>query len=121
MAHMLFLYILLGLLIGALSGIVGIGGGILIVPLLVFFFHMSQHKAQGTSLGALLAPIGVLAFWEYYKAGNADLKAALLIALGFVVGGYFGGAWAQQLPEVALRRIFATVLIVVGIRMMFGR
>jgi uncharacterized membrane protein YfcA len=121
MAYMIFLYILLGFLVGAFSGIVGIGGGILIVPALVFFFHMSQHKAQGTSLGALLAPIGVLAFWKYYQAGNADMKAALLIALGFIVGGYFGGTWAQQLPEFALRRIFATVLIVMGIRLMFGR
>jgi uncharacterized membrane protein YfcA len=97
---MIFLYLLLGLIVGVLSGVVGIGGGILIVPVLVFFFHMSQHKAQGTSLGALLAPIGALAFWEYYKAGNADLKAALLIGLGFIVGGYFGGPWAQHQASI---------------------
>jgi hypothetical protein len=86
---MTYLYILLGLVVGVISGIVGIGGGILIIPALVYFFHMSQHKAQGTSLTALLAPIGALAFWEYYKAGNVDLKAGLLIALGFLVGGLF--------------------------------
>jgi uncharacterized membrane protein YfcA len=74
---MIFLYLLLGLLVGILSGIVGIGGGILIVPVLFYFFHMSQHKAQGTSLAALLAPVGALAFWEYYRAGNVDLKAGL--------------------------------------------
>jgi uncharacterized protein len=118
---MTFLYILLGLLVGALSGIVGIGGGIMIIPALVYFFHMSQHKAQGTSLAALLAPIGALAFWEYYKAGNVDLKAGLLIALGFLVGGYFGGVWAQHLPEVVLRRAFGTLLTIIGIQLLLSR
>jgi uncharacterized membrane protein YfcA len=118
---MTFLYILLGLLVGVLSGIVGIGGGIMIVPVLVYFFHMNQHKAQGTSLAALLAPVGALAFWEYYKAGNVDLKAGLLIALGFLVGGYFGGLWAQQLPEIVLRRVFGTLLVMIGIRLLLSR
>ena len=119
--RMTFLYILLGLLVGVLSGIVGIGGGIMIVPALVYLFHMSQHKAQGTSIVTLLAPVGILAFWEYHKAGNVDLKAGLLIALGFVVGGYFGGLWAQQIPELALRRIFGTLLVIIGIRLLLSR
>ena len=118
---MTFLYILLGLLVGVLSGVVGIGGGIMIVPGLVYLFHMSQHKAQGTSIAALLAPVGVLAFWEYHKAGNVDLKAGLLIALGFTLGGYFGGLWAQQIPELLLRRIFGTLVIIIGIQLLFGR
>jgi uncharacterized protein len=118
---MTFLYILLGLAVGVLSGIVGIGGGIMIVPLLVYFFHMSQHKAQGTSLAALLAPAGALAFWEYYKAGNVDLKAGLLIALGFLVGGYFGGLWAQHLSDLVLRRVFGTFLVIIGIRLLLSR
>jgi uncharacterized protein len=118
---MTFLYILLGLMVGVLSGVVGIGGGILIVPALVYFSHMNQHKAQGTSIATLLAPVGVLAFWEYHKAGNVDIKAALLIALGFLIGGYFGGLWAQQLPELALRRIFGTLLVIVGIRLLLSR
>jgi uncharacterized membrane protein YfcA len=118
---MIFLYLLLGLFVGALSGVVGIGGGVLIVPALVYLFHMNQHKAQGTSLGALLAPIGALAFWEYYKAGNADMRAAVLIALGFLVGGYFGGIWAQRLPEVVLQRTFGTLLVIIGIKLLFGR
>jgi len=118
---MIFLYLLLGLFVGALSGVVGIGGGVLIVPALVYLFHMNQHKAQGTSLGALLAPIGALAFWEYYKAGNADMRAAVLIALGFLVGGYFGGIWAQRLPEMVLRRTFGTLLVIIGIKLLFGR
>jgi uncharacterized protein len=118
---MIFLYLLLGLLVGGLSGIVGIGGGIMIVPALVYLFHMSQHKAQGTSLGALLAPIGALAFWEYYKAGNVDLKAAFLIAFGFLIGGYFGGLWAQRLPDVVLERSFGALLVLMGIKLLIAR
>src|SRR5580765_2487151 len=118
---MTFLYIVLGLMVGVLSGIVGIGGGIMIVPGLVYLFHMSQHTAQGTSIAALLAPVGALAFWEYYKAGNVDIKVALLLALGFLVGGYFGGLWAQHLPELALRRVFGTLLVIIGIRLLLGR
>jgi len=120
-SRMTFLYIFLGLMIGILSGIVGIGGGIMIVPALIYLFHMSQHKAQGTSLAALLAPAGALAFWEYYKAGNVDIKAGLFIALGFLVGGYFGGLWAQHLSELVLRRVFGTLLVIIGIRLLLQR
>src|SRR5438309_11417015 len=115
---MTFLYILLGLVVGVFSGIVGIGGGILIIPALVYLFHMSQHKAQGTSLGALLLPIGALAFWEYYKAGNVDVKAAVIIAVTFTIGGYFGGRFAQHISEPVLRKVFAAMLILAAIRML---
>ena len=116
---MILLTLLIGLLVGAFSGIVGLGGGILMVPALVYFFHMSQHRAQGTSLTAMLAPVGILAFWEYYRHGNADLKTGLLLAAGFTVGAYFGGMGAQHIPELMLRRVFAMTLIVVGLRMLF--
>jgi uncharacterized protein len=118
---MSFGYLLLGIGVGVLSGFVGIGGGILIVPALVYIFHMNQYRAQGTSLGALLAPIGALAFWEYYKAGNADLAAAVWIAGGFLVGGYFGGMWAQHLSEATLRRGFGAMLIIVGLRFLWSK
>ena len=99
----------------------GIGGGIVIIPALVYGFHMSQRRAQGTSLGALLAPIGILAFLEYYKAGNVDLKMALLIALGFIFGGYFGGMWAQQIPQNVLRKMFGVLLAVTAAKMFFQK
>ena len=117
---MTWLILLLGIIVGAFSGIVGIGGGILFVPGLVWLLGMSQHKAQGTSLGALLAPIGILAFWEYYRKGNADIRVAALLALGFLVGGYFGAVGAQHISELWLRRIFALSLVLVGGRMWFS-
>ena len=118
---MTWLLLLVGLVVGAFSGVVGIGGGILFVPALVWLLGMDQHKAQGTSLGALLAPVGLFAFWEYYRRGNADLRIALLLAAGFLVGGYFGAVGAQHISELWLRRIFALILIAVGGRMWFSR
>jgi len=116
-----WIMLLIGLVVGILSGVVGIGGGILFVPALVWLAGMNQHKAQGTSLGALLAPVGILAFLEYYRNGNADLKIALLLAVGFLIGGFIGAAYAQHIPDFWLRRIFAITLIVVGGRMLFSR
>ena len=111
---MIWQALVLGVLIGAVSGVVGIGGGILFVPALMWIFGMNQYRAQGTSLGALLAPVGVLAFLEYYRSGQADLRIAALLAVGFLAGGYFGAHWAQHLPELLLRRIFAITLITLG-------
>ena len=116
-----WMMLLVGLLVGMVSGVVGIGGGVLFIPALVYLLGMSQHKAQGTSLGALLLPVGLFAFLEYYRKGNADLHVALLLAAGFLVGGYFGAVGAQHIPELWLRRIFALTLIAVGGRMWFSR
>ena len=113
--------LLVGLVVGVFSGFVGIGGGVLFIPALIWLLGMNQHKAQGTSLGALLAPVGIFAFWEYYRKGNADLRVALILAAGFLVGGYFGAVGAQHIPEVWLRRIFALSLIAIGGRMFFTR
>ena len=118
---MVWLALLVGVVIGVVSGIVGIGGGVLFIPALILLFGMDQHKAQGTSLGALLAPVGIFAFYEYYRHGNADLRVALLLAAGFLVGGYFGAVAAQYIPELWLRRIFAIMLVVIGGRMFFSR
>jgi len=116
-----WMMLLVGLVVGMVSGVVGIGGGILFVPALLWLTGMSQHRAQGTSLGALLAPVGLLAFWEYYRNGQADLRIAMLLAVGFFVGGYFGAVGAVHIPELWLRRIFAVTLIAVGGRMWFSR
>src|SRR5665811_2314901 len=111
---MTWIVLLVGVVVGVFSGVVGIGGGILFIPALVWIVGMSQHKAQGTSLGALLAPVGIFAFWEYYRKGNADIRVAALLGAGFLVGGYFGAVGAQYIPEVWLRRVFALTLIAIG-------
>ncbi|GAC1701718.1 MAG: sulfite exporter TauE/SafE family protein [Candidatus Acidiferrum sp.] len=116
---MLTLGFLIGIVVGIISGLVGIGGGALLIPALIYFYKMTQHKAQGTSLAVLLLPIGFFAFWEYYRAGNVDLKLAVLIAIGFAAGAYFGGAWAQHLPEDVLRKGFAILLVVLAARLYF--
>ena len=111
----------IGVIIGIISGLVGIGGGALLTPILIYVYGMNQHKAQATSLAMLLAPSGLLAFWKYYKAGEADLKLGLLIALGVFIGGYFGGDWAQRLSNVTLRRVFAAFLVAIAIKMFVGK
>ena len=118
---MTWLLLLVGVVVGMFSGVVGIGGGVLFVPALIWLLGMNQHKAQGTSLAALLAPVGIFAFMEYYRKGNADLRVGLLLAAGFLVGGYFGAVGAQHIPELWLRRIFALTLVAVGGRMWFSR
>jgi len=116
-----WIILLVGLVVGLISGVVGIGGGVLFVPALIWLLGMSQHKAQGTSLAALLAPVGIFAFYEYYRNGNADLRVGLLLAAGFLVGGYFGAVGAQHIPELWLRRVFALTLVAIGARMFFTR
>ena len=110
--------LLLGAIIGLISGLIGIGGGAFLIPALIYFYGMSQIKAQGTSLGTLLLPIGVFAFWTYYKAGHVDVRLALLIAAGFAIGGWVGGAWAQHLSPLVLRRGFASLLIVLAVKLL---
>ncbi len=112
-------YLGIGIVIGIISGLVGIGGGALLIPILIYGYHMDQHKAQGTSLAMLLAPSGLLAFWQYYKQGNADLVLGLWVALGVLLGGYFGGDIAQRVSNVALRRGFAIFLVVIAVKMFF--
>ena len=107
----------LGIAIGVISGLVGIGGGALLIPALVYFYGISQIKAQGTSLATLLLPIGFFAFWTYYKAGHVDFKLAMWVALGFAAGGWLGGMWAQHLPAVVLKRSFAALLVVLAVKM----
>ena len=107
----------IGLVVGVVSGLIGVGGGIIVVPALIFAFGMDQKTAQGTSLAMLLPPTGVLAFLKYYNEGHADLKLGLFMALGVFAGGYFGGHWAQHIPNSVLRRVFASVLVVIAVKL----
>lgn len=114
-------YVVLGLAAGILSGLVGIGGGILIVPALVFLFGFSQQQAQGTTLALLVPPIGILAAWTYYKSGVVDIKAAGLIAAGFVIGSLLGARYAVGTSNDILGKIFGVFLVLIGLKMVFGK
>jgi uncharacterized protein len=111
-------FILLGLATGALSGLIGLGGGVFIVPALLFFFGFSQHRAEGTTLALLIPPIGILAVIPYYKNGWVDIRAAALICVGFLLGGWVGGHLAAGVSELGLRRIFAVSLLVIAARLL---
>lgn len=113
--------VILGLLAGYLSGLVGIGGGIIMVPVLVFFFGFTQHKAQGTTLALLMIPVGIFGVMNYHKTGNVDIKTALLLCCGFVLGSYLGSKTAISLSQDALRKIFAVLMFIVAIRMFFQK
>lgn len=116
--QLVILLLLIGLAAGVLSGLVGVGGGIIVVPALVFFLGFSQQQAQGTSLGLLLLPIGILAVLNYYNKGFIDVRVVAIMALAFVIGGWLGSKLALSLPELTVRRIFALVLFYSGIKMM---
>ncbi len=108
--------LILGLAAGYFSGLVGIGGGIIVVPALVFIFGFSQYAAQGTTLALLIPPIGLLAVWKYYQSGQVDIKTAAIIAVGFVIGSYFGSATAVGISQDTLKKIFAVALVLIGIK-----
>ncbi len=115
----IILVIIVGLVAGVLSGLVGVGGGIIIVPALVFILGFSQHQAQGTSLGILLLPAGIFAVLNYYKQGYIDLKVVLILFVGFLIGGFFGSKISLSLSEAAVKKIFAVVLLVIAGKMLF--
>ena len=117
--QMIVILILVGIASGMLGGMVGVGGGIIIVPALVFFLGFSQKLAQGTSLGILLLPVGILGVIQYYKQGYIDLKVVLLISLGFVIGNLFGSKIALSLPQETVKKIFAVVMILAAVKMLF--
>jgi len=114
-------FLALGLLAGVFGGLLGLGGGIIIVPALVFIFGLTQHMAQGTTLALMVPPIGLLAAWTYYKQGYVDLRIAGLICLGFFLGGLFGAKLAVLVNEVLLKRLFGAALLIVALRMILAR
>jgi len=115
------LYLLLGLVAGIFGGLLGLGGGIIIIPAMVFLFGMSEHQAQGTSLALMVPPIGLLAAWVYYKQGFVDLKMAAFVCLGFFIGGLLGAEFAVGISEPILKKIFGTMLLLVSLKMILGK
>jgi len=112
---------IIGLMAGMLSGLVGVGGGIIMVPLLVLLLGFSQHQAQGTSLAVLVIPVTAVAVFNYYKEGYINWKYALVIAVFFVVGSFFGSKLAVDLDQKMLKKIFSIVLIIMAGKMLLEK
>jgi uncharacterized membrane protein YfcA len=104
-----------------MAGMLGIGGAIIMIPALVFFMGLSQQAAQGTSLAVMLPPIGIIAAYNYYKAGEVNLKFALILAAAFIVGSYFGSKIALNIPPGVLKKIFGILLLLVAAKMLFSK
>ncbi|MGI9526856.1 MAG: sulfite exporter TauE/SafE family protein [Weeksellaceae bacterium] len=113
----IILLVITGICAGFIGGLAGVGGGIVIVPFLMIFLGMTQHEAQGTSMGTLMLPVAAMAAYNYYDAGYINWKYVIFLAISFVVGGYLGSKLAISLDQKLLKRIFATILVVGAIKM----
>jgi len=119
--NQIILYVVLGLAAGILSGVIGIGGGVLIVPALVFLFGFTQQQAQGTTLALLVPPIGLLAAWTYYQHGLVNIRVAVFIAVGFILGSLYGARFAVGISNSTLERFFGAIIILIGLKMVLGK
>lgn len=117
----IILFILIGIIAGILSGMFGIGGGVIVVPALIYLCGFSQLKAQGTSLAILLPPVGIFAFLQYYKNGEVDLKAGLLIVVFLVLGSVLGAKIASNISTDILRKSFGVLMIIISLKMIFTK
>ena len=117
----IIILITIGLFAGAFSGVLGIGGGIIIIPALVYFLKMSQHAAQGTTLALMLPPITLMSTYVYWKAGHVDLRVCAYLCVGFLAGSYFGGKIAVILPAAILKKGFAIFLVCVAVQLFFKK
>ncbi len=111
--------ICVGIAAGMLSGMVGVGGGIIIVPALIYFLGYSQMNAQGTSLALIMLPVGFLGVVQYYKMGHINYNIVMIIAVGFVLGSFFGSKFALSLPQETMKKTFAILMILIAIKMLF--
>lgn len=116
----ILLLVLIGLVAGGLGGMIGLGGGIILIPALILIMKLDQQTAQGTSIAIMLPPIGLFAVYNYYKAGYVNIKYAMIIASAFMVGGYFGSMLALKLSPDLMRKVFSVVLVVIAIKMLFS-
>ncbi|PCI03079.1 MAG: permease [Flavobacteriaceae bacterium] len=117
----LLLLIIIGLCAGILSGLIGIGGGILMVPMFVIFLGITQHNAQGLSLAVMLPPVTFFAVYNYHKGGEIDWKIALVVAVTFIIGGYFGSKIALQIDQRILKKIFGGLMLIVALKLLFSK
>jgi len=118
---MLLILIVIGIITGFMAGMLGIGGAIIMIPALVFFMGISQQTAQGTSLAVMLPPVGIIAAYNYYKAGEVNIKFAIVLAIFFLVGSYFGSRLALNLPQAVLKKIFGILLLLVAAKMLLSK
>lgn len=118
---MFFILLVIGVITGVMAGMLGIGGAIIMIPALVFIMGLSQTTAQGTSLAVMLPPIGIFAAYNYWKAGEVNLKFALILAVTFIIGSYFGSKWALNLPQALLKKIFGILLLLVAAKMLLSK
>ena len=107
-------FLLVGAFTGAVAGMFGIGGGVFVIPAMVYLFGFSQKTATGTSLAMLLPPIGIAAFLQFYKSGYVNIAAAVLLIVGFLAGSYLSASYTITLPDLLLKRLFGGLLIVMG-------
>ena len=117
----ILILLVIGTITGVMAGMLGIGGGLVVIPALVMVMGMSQQSAQGTSLAMMLPPIGILAAYNYYKAGHVDIRIALLLAIAFIAGSYFGSKLAIKLPQELMKKLFGIFLLLVAIKMLFWK
>ena len=120
-ASMLLMLLIIGAFTGIMSGMLGIGGAIIMIPAMVYFLGFSQQMAQGTSLAVMLPPIGIFAAYNYWKAGQANIKFALILAAAFIIGSYFGSKLALNIPQPLLKKIFGVLLLLVAAKMLLSK
>lgn len=118
---MVLILIVIGIITGIMAGMLGIGGAIIMIPALVYLLGISQQTAQGTSLAVMLPPIGVIATYNYYKAGYVNIKFAIILAVFFLVGSYFGSKLALNIPQNVLKKIFGVLLLLVAAKMLLSK
>lgn len=119
--HQISILLFIGICAGFLSGMVGIGGGIVIVPMLVYFLGFDQHTAQGTTLFMFLFPIGILGVMNYYNKGNVDMKTAAVICTTFILGSYFGSKLALSIDKTTITKVFGIIFLIISLKMIFGK
>ena len=116
----LLMLIAIGIVTGIMAGMLGIGGAIIMIPALVYIIGLEQHMAQGTSLAVMLPPVGIIAAYNYYKAGAVNIKFALILAAAFIIGSYFGSKLALNIPQPVLKKIFGLLLLLVAAKMLMS-